>query len=92
VDANGAPVAGQSVQFSAAGGGAVLTPNVTTNSSGKAGTTFKIFGSLGDVTVTATATGVGSVSFKVSGRLPTLGEVAGGTLAGTTPQQIDDLS
>ncbi len=57
-DANGNPVAGQTVTFATTGGGTLATPTVTTNAQGQAQTNFTLGNTAGTQTVTATVNGV----------------------------------
>ncbi len=65
IDADGKPVAGRPVVFSAAGGGALIGANTTTDFNGEAQLASWRFGT-GPQTVTATAEGVPSVVFLAS--------------------------
>lgn len=57
-DANGNPVAGQTVTFATTSGGALATPTVMTNAQGQAQTSFTLGNTAGTQTVTATVNGI----------------------------------
>ncbi len=75
-DQNGNPVSGQTVTFTATGGGTIGTRTVTTNAQGQAQTTFTLGGTSGAQTVTATVNGVANpATFTFTGNAGTASQL-----------------
>lgn len=96
LDANGNPIAGASVSFSATGGGVAASPAATTGTAGYASTTVTVPNSTEAITVTANAGGVTAqftVNVTGSGTTGGGGGTAGNTLTITQGQgQLLDVA
>lgn len=83
IDQDGNPSAGNNVQFTLkAGSGILSATTIRTGADGKASVNLTLVGDLTPVQVQAAVSGSGSVIFKETPRLPVLGEVVDGILAG----------